>query len=262
MLLRDDFLKEFERGIDNYKRWISACYRLTRPTHWVNHGKAGGPPRYALQGPGAEALMNPLGISFDRPEIKREDLRDDKGDFYAYWCEGYVESKTLGRRGWYVGYADSRDQFFNARPGWNPKSGQGDIKKSSLMNWLVNAVSRLAGLRDPDPQTLIAAGLALDQIPSVDYSGRKTPEESQEVISEAQGKRFYAIAKGQNVNDQAIHAHLWDRYKIKSTKEIKRSFYEEVCAWAQRGGQDEPGQQQGGGTVRGDQPAASRLPGT
>lgn len=243
-LLKDDFLKGFEKGIENYKRWLSACYRLTRASHWINHGKAGA-PKYSLQGPGAEALCNPLSISFDKPEMHREEVTDDKGDFYIWWCEGYVESRTLGRRGWYVGYCDSRDQFFNARPGWNPKTGSGDVKKAAMMNWVVNAVSRLAGLRDPDPSTLIAAGIKLEDIPGVEYksgtsSQQKTLEGGGEVISEPQSKRFYAIAKGQNISDETIHAYLWDKYQLKSSKDIKKKDYEAICAWAQRGGQDEP----------------------
>src|SRR5574343_323521 len=211
-LLKDDFLKEFEKGIENYKRWLSACYRLTRASHWVNHGKAD-KPKYSLQGPGAESLCNPLSISFDRPELRREDVTDDKGDFYIWWCEGYVESRTLGRRGWYVGYCDSRDQFFNARPGWNPKTGSGDVKKASMMNWIVNGVSRIAGLRDPDPKTLEAAGIELKDIPGVDYSGKDKTAEDKSLISDGQRKRLWAICKEQNVSEVALKEYFAKNFK-------------------------------------------------
>ena len=167
-LLSEDFVDRFERGVVQYKRWLSVCYKLTRPEHWINQGSAT-QPRYSLQGPGAEALMNPLGLNFERPTFKREDKPDDQGGFYIYWCEGYVESRTLGRRGYYIGYCDSRDQFFNARPGWNQKIGEGDIKKSAYTNWIVNAVTRIAGIRSPDPDTLKAAGLDPARIPSIEY---------------------------------------------------------------------------------------------
>ena len=167
-LLSEDFVDRFERGVVQYKRWLSVCYKLTRPEHWINQGSAT-QPRYSLQGPGAEALMNPLGLNFERPTFKREDRPDDQGGFYIYWCEGYVESRALGRRGYYIGYCDSRDQFFNARPGWNQKIGEGDIKKSAYTNWIVNAVTRIAGIRSPDPDTLKAAGLDPARIPSIEY---------------------------------------------------------------------------------------------
>lgn len=167
-LLSDEFVDRFERGVALYKRWVTVCYKLTRPEHWMNQG-TNAEPRYSLQGPGAEALMNPLGLNFERPTFRREDKPDEQGGFYLYWCEGYVESRTLGRRGYYIGYCDSRDQFFNARPGWNPKTGEGDIKKSAYTNWIVNAVTRIAGIRSPDPETLRAAGLDLSKIPAIDY---------------------------------------------------------------------------------------------
>ena len=243
-LLTDDFVKQFEKGVEVYKRWMSVCYRLTRESHWVNHGKEG-KPKYSLQGPGAEALMNPLGISYEKPHIHREDKTDEKGDFYVYWCEGYAESRTLGRRGYYVGYCDSRDQFFTSRPGWSPKTGEGDVKKSAITNWTVNLVSRLAGIRDPDPKSLIAAGRDSALIPAIEYksastSQQKTLEGGADVISEPQSKRFYAIAKGQNISDETIHLFLWEKYQLKSSKDIKKKDYEAIVAWAQSGGQEEP----------------------
>jgi hypothetical protein len=244
-LLTEDFVKQFEKGVDIYKRWVSVCYRLTRESHWVNHGKDPAKPKFSLQGPGAEALMNPLGVSYEKPHIHREDKQDEKGDFYIYWCEGYAESRTLGRRGYYVGYCDSRDQFFTSRPGWSPKTGEGDVKKSSITNWTVNLVSRLAGIRDPSPESLLAAGLKLELIPSIEYkradqSQQRTLEGGEDIISEAQGKRFYAIAKGQNLSDEAIHLYLWEKHQLKSSKDIKKRDYEKIVAWAQAGGQEGP----------------------
>src|SRR5215467_15116931 len=90
-LLTDTFVNRFEAGIKIYKRFVSACYQLTRETHWLNQGTQD-KPRYALQGPGAEALMNPLGITYDPPAYRREDKEDQQGAFYIYWCEGEMES--------------------------------------------------------------------------------------------------------------------------------------------------------------------------
>lgn len=238
-LLTDDFVSQFEKGVAVYKRWVSVCYRLTRETHWVNHGSAE-KPRYSLQGPGAEALMNPLGISYERPTFSREDKHDERGDFYIWWCEGYVESRTLGRRGWYVGYCDSRDPFFNARPGWNPKSGEGDVKKSAMTNWIVNAVTRIAGLRDPDPALLLAAGLDPGKIQGIDYSGRRSPDADKSVISEAQGKRLWAIAKEKGVSEEKLRKKLAAN-GIASFKDIPRGQYDAVVGWVERGGPDENG---------------------
>ena len=223
-LLTEDFGKQFEKGVEVYKRWVSVCYRLTRESHWLSRNG-----KYSLQGPGAEALMNPLGISYERPSFRREDISDEKGAFYCYWCEGYAESKTLGRRGWYIGYCDSRDPFFNARPGWNPKSGEGDIKKSAMTNWTVNFVTRIAGIRDPDPGSLKAAGLEAAKITVVDYSGQgsRTAETSTAAISDAQAKRLWAIARGKGW-EQVHVSILLESFEIAHTADIPRSKYEGI----------------------------------
>jgi hypothetical protein len=51
-------------------------------------------------------------------------------------------------------------------------------------------------------------------------------------ISEAQKKRFYAIAKGTGYSDDEIKAHL-ATLGIEHTADILKSQYEELCAWAE-----------------------------
>src|SRR5262245_61395141 len=107
-ILKGGFVEEFEKGVERYKRFMSACFRLTRESHWINHGTADR-PRYSLQGPGAEALMNPLGIESpdkEPPHVRCEPLENGG---YAYWVEGWVHSKTMARGAFYIGYCDSRD---------------------------------------------------------------------------------------------------------------------------------------------------------
>lgn len=56
-----------------------------------------------------------------------------------------------------------------------------------------------------------------------------TSDSTGPVISEAQAKRFYAIAKGAKKTDDEIKTFL-EFYGLKSSKEITRNIYEEVCA--------------------------------
>ena len=241
--LNQEYLANFERGVANYQRFISACYRLTNESHWLNHGTRE-QPVYYLQSPGAEALMGPLGISFGDLRYRREEREDEKGFFYVWWCEGEAISKTLQKSGHYIGYCDSRDAFFNARKSWTPETGEGDIRKSAFSNWTVNAVTRLAGLRKPRPESLLAAGLDLTKIPAVDYSGRKTVETEGDVISEPQRKRLWAICKTAGVSEVALKDFL-ALGGYSSTAAIKKRDYDRICAWA--GGKEEaertPGQE-------------------
>lgn len=57
----------------------------------------------------------------------------------------------------------------------------------------------------------------------------KTKNEPDDLISEAQGKRFYAIAKGAGWDDASLKGWLMDNYKIDSTKKISRTIYEHIC---------------------------------
>lgn len=72
--------------------------------------------------------------------------------------------------------------------------------------------------------------------PPQSKSGEQKPSEvtseplgSEPLISEAQGKRFYAIAKGSGYSDDEIHKWLVESYGIDSTKDIPKSKYEEMC---------------------------------
>ena len=168
LILTDEGITQFERQVEFYKRFITACYKLTQPNHWVNHGSATD-PKFSLQGPGAEALSTPLGIYEDPPIIREVKRHDDKGDFYAFEVEGIMHSRTLKRYGWFVGECTSRDQFFTAKSGFEPERDKHLIRNSALTNWRVNGVCRLAGMRNPDPETLKAAGLDLSKVPAIDY---------------------------------------------------------------------------------------------
>lgn len=59
-------------------------------------------------------------------------------------------------------------------------------------------------------------------------------ESVDQVISEAQGKRFWAIAKGKGYTDDQIKTWLRDTYQLNSTRDIPRGRYEEICDAVQR----------------------------
>ena len=149
--------------------------------------------------------------------------------------EGIVHSRVLGRHGWFTGNCSSRDQFFNARGSYD----EGDIRKSAFSNWLVNAITRLAGIRNPSPDLLSRAGLNPERVGRIDYSGRRTPEQEGAVVSEAQRKRLWAIARQRVVEEPRIAKYLKEKYGIESTSEIKRRDYDAVVAWVERGGKDD-----------------------
>lgn len=71
-----------------------------------------------------------------------------------------------------------------------------------------------------------------------------TPSDGGDYISEAQGKRFYAIWKASGKKEADVRAKLKEVTGKENSREIKRSQYEELCAWARGGGEQEAGDAQ------------------
>lgn len=256
-VITDDFIAKFEKQAELYQnRYLPICLKLTNEQDWVNHGSME-KPKYSLQSSGAEKVCNPLGMTWERPIVTKREMRDDLGDYYEIEVEGVVTSKVLRRFGWFTGNCNSRDQFFIARAGGGKKPDspeydrekeiaarlridEGDIRKAAFSNWIVNAVTRLAGIRNPTPSMLHKAGLDPANIGKVDYSGRRTPEADSGKISEAQGKRLWALCKENNVAEPTLRAHLSEKYKLLSINDIPRGQYNQICAWVMQGGKEIP----------------------
>lgn len=83
-------------------------------------------------------------------------------------------------------------------------------------------------LEDLPPE--VAVNVAEDSRPSVEAPRPAATEGNK--ISEAQAKRFYAIAKNAKKEDAVIKAYLLDTHGINTTRDITRDIYEQVCEWA------------------------------
>src|SRR3990167_8014176 len=236
-VITEDFIAKFEKQAELYQnRYLPICLKLTNENDWVSHAQG----KFYLQSSGAEKICNPLGIVWDAPIIIKHERKDDKGDFYEYEIQGIVTSKVLKRYIWTTGNCSSRDQFFNARGNYD----EGDIRKAAYSNWLVNAVTRLAGIRNPTEEMLQKAGLKPDKIQRIDYSGRKTPEADSSKISDPQRKRLWAICKSKNVSEIVLRAYLSEKYQLLHTEDILRRDYETICKWAEEyKGDRSPGQE-------------------
>lgn len=238
-VITDEFVKRFARQAELYQnQYLPLCLKLTNEADWVNHGKPEA-PKYSLQCSGAEKVCNPLGIVWERPIVTKHEREDQVGKFYEYEVDGIVQSRVLKRYGWFTGNCSSRDQFFTARGHFD----EGDIRKSAFSNWLVNSVTRLAGIRNPTPGMLQRAGLDPEKIGRIDYSGRRSPDQEGAVISEAQGKRLWAIARSKGVSEEQLRAFL-KTFGIESVYKVTRKDYDEIVK------QIEAGKATGGGNAK------------
>jgi hypothetical protein len=78
--------------------------------------------------------------------------------------------------------------------------------------------------------TLPNKGIVMEQVASPKTVAKVIPKS--EVISDAQGKRFYAIAKKSGKSDQQIKDYIGS-LGYEHTREIPWKLYKEACAWAE-----------------------------
>ena len=248
-IITEEFIAKFEKQADLYQnRYLPVCFKLTNEADWVSHGQG----RFYLQCSGAEKLCNPLGIVWDRPVVTKHEREDEHGKYYEYEVEGVVQARVLKRFGWFTGNCSSRDKFFNARGDFD----EGDIRKAAFSNWLVNAVTRLAGVRNPTAWILRKAGLNPENISSIDYSGaNKGSSTSITEISDAQIKRLMAIARGKGWSNDSLAEMLcqgWDYIAFVDSgqvwdvcKQIKRGDYNTIVAQIEKGAPKPAGREPG-----------------
>jgi len=63
-----------------------------------------------------------------------------------------------------------------------------------------------------------------------EYNGHKS-EPVNDLITDKQRKRLYAIWKGSKRDDDLLKEHLNKNYGIESTRDVKREYYEDICTW-------------------------------
>lgn len=61
------------------------------------------------------------------------------------------------------------------------------------------------------------------------------PTSGKPVISEAQGKRLYAMWKQAHRQDDEVKQYIKVKYGLNSTREITKDIYESVCEWVNSG---------------------------
>lgn len=242
--------QQAERRIDAVIKIKQIALKVTNARDWTDQG--GNP---YLQVSGAEKIANLFNISWriDEPICETEDD--------GHFTFTYTGTFTISGRSIQVsGSRSSKDPFFkkyewiNGTKTEKPISAidRRDVKMAAMTNLLGNGITRLLGIRNLTYADLQAfAGIEQSQIGKVEYknkNGDKPPvsapqkkgEGDPNKISEAQKKRFYAIAKGTGFSDDEIKAKLL-KLGIEHTSDILKSQYDELCAWAQAEREPEQG---------------------
>ena len=235
-----------EQTVDAYKKIKSISLQLTNNNDWIDEG---GKPY--LQVSGAEKLRGAFGISWkiDEPSV---DTFEDGHYSYAYQGEFSMAGQTITA----LGTRSSKDPFFSRKTKWvdgqketidtpPDQIDRASVKKGAYTNCIGNGLTRILGIRNLTWEELEASGIKPGG--KVNFKGQDKPREGaaegaadSRKISEAQGKRLFAISKKGGVSTEAMKAYLKDEFGIGHSRDINKDQYDKICAWAEAGGQEAP----------------------
>jgi hypothetical protein len=229
----DVLIAEAEKKVDVLKKVLGVAIKRTNPHDWTCIGD-----KPYLGSSGVEKISPLFGVKMESVKNERLEREDDKGKYYIYqftarfwWQGGSIEA---------LGACSSRDKFF----GWDSATksykelhdvDEPNVMKAAYSNLMVNGVTRVLGIRNLEWSDLEAFGITKDKVTKVEYNkGAQSDPASQGLISEAQGKRLYAIAKGAGWDDKGFHEWLLKEFKFDSTKKIPWKQYEAIVIACQR----------------------------
>jgi hypothetical protein len=221
-------IAEAERRAEVLKKVLTVAIKRTNPTDWVDQN---GKPY--LGGSGCEKIAPLFGLKMEGCVNQRNEREDEKGKYYIYtfmarfhWAAGDIEA---------IGTCSSRDKFFawdKEAKGYKPlyEVDETNIMKAAYTNLTVNGVTRALGIRSLTWEDLERAGLKRDSVAKVEYNkGANTDPALAGLISEAQCKRFHAIASKAGWAEAELKEWLLKNYKLESSKNIPWKQYDAIC---------------------------------
>jgi hypothetical protein len=163
----------------------------------------------------------------------------------SYKVTGTVGSRVIGIEMDVIGGRNANDAFFSAQG----KLDLLDVQKAAYSNFLVNAVTRILGMRGLTWDN-VAEGtsdrITREQVSQIGYKSKASrAEQSTQAqngkdwrtgpISEAQQKRLFAIASECGWTRDELKTFL-SRKGYEHTKEIPKERYNEIIEEIQAGG--------------------------
>lgn len=249
-------------ALDLIEKWQTAIKRLlhyavsaTHSGQWVNMGGKPFPTA-----PAAEVMARRCRLKVGSPVYVLEKLEDEKGHYYMYSCEltaslpGSIDELTA------TGTCNSRDQFFSRKHGADVPQSEidpGNIKKSAYSNALMNAVTKLLGVRNLSWQQLAECGIKRSDMASVEFDGKDgerkaateaqtrtekresqpqtTPPANSKKITEAQGKYYHVALKKAGLKADDVKATLTATYGIENIADLPIAQFNDALKWIEAG---------------------------
>lgn len=235
-------IAEAEKKVDVLKKVLGVAIKRTNPHDWTCIGD-----KPYLGSSGVEKIAPLFGVKMEDVKNVRLERKDDKGDHYIYqftarffWQGGSIEA---------LGACSSRDKFF----GWDSHTksfkelhdvDEPNVMKAAYSNLMVNGITRVLGIRNLEWSDLEPFGITKDKVSKVEYNkGANVDPANAGLISEAQVKRFYTIAKSAGWADAELKEWLLKNYKLDSATKIswKNQQYENIVIACQKAKGVEPG---------------------
>ena len=214
-----EVLQEIERRNKFLDAIFRAAISATHAGQWMSIGDKPYPA-----GPAAEVMARRCAVSLGRPEFEKEMMADSEGTYYMWTC--YLGASFAGRETiTAVGTCTSRDQFFARAKGEDVPQSEidpGNIKKAAYTNALVNAVTKLLGVRSPSWEQLAACGIKREEVGKAKFASAETAAAAEGGVTPF-GLTQSGIAKGTpwvDVSDAGLKVYLAMARK-ETTKEGK-----------------------------------------
>lgn len=228
----DDIIASAERRLAKVEKIIELSLKRTNQNDWVDQQ---GKPY--LTSSGAEKIARLFGVCWKILKSEKIISEDEKGHFYFYQVTGVFSLGKGVDSIEAVGTCSSKDQFFAKVHGeLRPLSEveETNIMKAAYSNCVVNGITRLLGIRNLTWEQVKAGGIDQSKVAKVDYA---TGGAGGGKISEAQAKRFFAIAKTSGKKEEEIREFLRKCYPYTIDKEnnevhsknLERKDYDNAC---------------------------------
>lgn len=164
-----DIISMAEKSISRWQKVINIALKITTHRDWVNQN--GNP--YLVHS-GAERIARQFRVSIKNVRRSKEWSEDENGERYYIWVyEGTVYIPGLGEQS-AIGNCSSRDDLYGKKGGeYKPLSqiDEPSVMKAAHTNLIVNAITHMLGLRNLTWEQLAEAGIEIDKIQKVEYSG-------------------------------------------------------------------------------------------
>jgi len=156
------------------KRLKAAALSLTGPLDWCRMKAKDGTEVPYLQESGASKLIHAFGVEVRIGEPQRTSYPADKSHpdgSYEFVVQGEVRAAAFSQA-WLpiIGSRWSVDGFFNK--GGLVIPDPGDVRKASLTNWYVNAITKVLGLENVGWEDLKDSGIDPERVRGVEFKSK------------------------------------------------------------------------------------------